>query len=196
MIGAVRGRGRAAAATAVAAVGLWAAVAAPALGGVVAPVADARAPAAAGQAATVRRVVDGDTIDVRIGGANRRVRLLQVDTPEVYGGAECYGAQASAAMKRLLPVGTAVTLYDDPALDRTDAYGRLLRYAFRGTTNVNVSLVANGYAAPYFYRGERGRYAAGLERVARAAIAARKGLWGACPRATYAPDRALDSGPA
>ena len=185
-----------AAATAIATAGIWAAVVPPALGSAVAPGTAPSAPPAAGQAATVRRVVDGDTIDVRIAGANRRVRLLQVDTPEVYFGAECYGAKASAAVKRLLPVGTTVTLYDDPALDRTDAYGRILRYVFRGTTNVNVSLVANGYAAPYFYRGERGRYAASLERVARAAIAARRGLWGACPRATYDPDRALDTGPA
>jgi len=181
---------------AIAMLGLSAAIAPTVLGGVVAHLPEAPTPAAAGQVATVRKVVDGDTIDVRVGGANRRVRLLQVDTPEVFFGAECYGAQASAATKRLLPVGTAVSLYEDPALDRTDAYGRLLRYVFRGTTNVNVSLVASGYAAPYFYRGERGRYAAGLERVARAAIAARRGLWGACPQARYDPDRALDTGPA
>ena len=180
----------------IATLALTAAFAPSVLGGTGRPSRGADAPPSAAQAATVRRVVDGDTIDVRIGGSNRRVRLLQIDTPEVYFGAECYGAQASAAVKRLLPVGTTVTLYDDPALDRTDAYGRLLRYVFRGTTNVNVSLVASGYAAPYFYRGERGRYAAGLERVARAAIAARRGLWGACPQATYDPDRALDTGPA
>jgi len=191
------GRWRAAAVAAtIAAIGLAVAGAAPAAGGLVAPQGAAEAPpSAAAQAATVRRVVDGDTIDVRIDGTSRRVRFLQIDTPEVYGGAECYGAQASAAMKRLLPVGTAVTLYVDPALDRTDAYGRLLRYVFRGTSNLNVAMVTSGYAAPYFYRGERGRYASGLERAARAAIAAHRGLWGACPQAAYDPDRALDTGP-
>ena len=192
-----RGWRTAAAGVAVAMLGLSAAIVPSVLGGAAwTPAGDPRPPGAAAQVATVRRVVDGDTIDVRVDGANRRVRLLQIDTPEVYGGAECYGTEASAATRRLLPVGASVTLYLDPALDRTDAYGRLLRYVFRGTTNVNVSLVANGYAAPYFYRGERGRYAVGLERVARAAIAARRGLWGACPQARYDPDRALDTGPA
>ena len=190
------GRWRAAAvAAAIGAFGLWAVAAPPVVGGVVRPTHPASSPLSAAQMGTVRRVVDGDTIDVRIDGVNRRIRLLQIDTPEVYGGTECYGPQASAAMKRLLPVGTAVTLYADPALDRTDRYGRLLRYIFRGSTNINVWMVANGYAAPYFYRGDRGRYAASLERLARAAIVARRGLWGACPAATYDPGSALDTGP-
>jgi micrococcal nuclease len=152
-------------------------------------------PPAAAQVATVRRIVDGDTLDVRIGSANVRVRLLQIDTPEVYSGAECWGRQASAALARLLRPGTTVTMYADPALDRTDRYGRALRYVFRGTTNVNVRLVAQGDAAPYFYDGERGRYAAGLERVGLAAQRARLGLWGGCPGTVYDPYHALDTGP-
>jgi len=157
--------------------------------------AGAGGPRAAAQVATVRRIVDGDTLDVRVGGTTVRVRLLQIDTPEVYSGPECWSRQASAALARLLPVGTVVTMYADPALDRTDRYGRALRYVFRGTTNVNVRLVAQGDAAPYFYEGERGRYAAGLERVALAARRARLGLWGACPAAVYDPYHALDTGP-
>ncbi len=153
-------------------------------------------PAAAAQSGFVRTIVDGDTIDVRVGGKVVRVRLLQIDAPEVHSGVECWGREASAAIARLLPPGTAVTLYADPALDRSDRYGRALRYVFRGSTNVNVLMVARGDAAPYFYRGERGRYAAGLERVALAARRARLGLWGACPGAVYDPARALDTGPA
>jgi micrococcal nuclease len=152
-------------------------------------------PPAAAQVATVRRVVDGDTLDVRIGSANVRVRLLQIDAPEVRSGAECWGPQASVALARLLRPGITVTLYADPALDRTDRFGRALRYVFRGTTNVNVRMVAQGDAAPYFYDGERGRYASGLERVAIAARKARLGLWGACPEAVYDPYRAVDTGP-
>lgn len=153
-------------------------------------------PTASAQVATVRRVVDGDTIDVRVGGVNRRVRLVQIDTPEIHGESECYGAEASAAMKRLLPVGSTVRLYADPALDRTDGYGRLLRYVFRGTVNVNARMVLDGAAAPYFYDGDRGRYADALDRYARAARTARRGLWGACPGTVYDPYRALDTGPA
>ncbi len=39
-----------------------------------------------GEETTVVRVVDGDTIEVAGG---ERVRLIGIDTPEVYGGAEC-----------------------------------------------------------------------------------------------------------
>jgi micrococcal nuclease len=45
---------------------------------------------------------------------------------------------------------------------------------------VNVELVRRGAATVYFYRGERGRYAAQLLAAARQARAARRGLWGAC----------------
>ncbi len=52
------------------------------------------------------RVIDGDTIELRDG---QRVRLVQIDTPEVYGGYECYGRAASTVAKRLLTAGTAYT---------------------------------------------------------------------------------------
>jgi hypothetical protein len=52
--------------------------------------------------------------------------------------------------------------------DRVDQYGRLLRYIVRVADglNVNVQVVRVGAAAPYFYEGRRGRYAALLERLA------------------------------
>jgi hypothetical protein len=45
-------------------------------------------------------VVDGDTVALRNG---QRVRLVQIDTPEVYFGTECYGKQASQTTKREPP---------------------------------------------------------------------------------------------
>jgi len=67
----------------------------------------------------------------------------------------------------------------------------LLRYVIRvrdgASLNINVRLVAVGAAAPYFYRGRRGRHADLLERLARRARARHLGLWGACPRARYDP---------
>jgi endonuclease YncB( thermonuclease family) len=148
----------------------------------------AKAPVAAlpeTNADRVTRVVDGDTIDATGG----RVRLVQIDTPEVYFGTECYGPQASALAKRLLPVGTAVRLVTEPAGDRVDRYGRLLRYVVRAADglNVNTYLVRVGAAAPYFYDGERGRYAQLLDRLARSAHARHLGLWGACPHTPYDP---------
>ncbi len=136
----------------------------------------------------VDHVVDGDTIALRNG---QRVRLVQIDTPEVFFDAECYGYAASRTTKALLPVGSRVRLFAEPATDRVDAYGRLLRYVVRvnGAVNVNIRLVAVGAAAPYFYRGRRGRYARRLEALAKRARARKLGLWKACPHTPYNPMR-------
>jgi endonuclease YncB( thermonuclease family) len=64
-----------------------------------------------------------------------------------------------------------------------------LRYVVRvnGAVNVNIRLVAVGAAAPYFYRGRRGRYASRLEALANRARAKKLGLWKACPHTPYNP---------
>src|SRR5947207_9172523 len=138
----------------------------------------------------IDHVADGDTVDLTDG---ERVRLVQIDTPEVYFGTECYGPQASAITKRLLPPGAAVGLVAEPAGDRVDRYGRLLRYVIRARDglNVNAYLVRIGAAAPYFYDGERGKYATLLDRLARRARARHLGLWRACPHTRYDPYEAV-----
>jgi endonuclease YncB( thermonuclease family) len=138
------------------------------------------------------RVADGDTLTL---GNGRRVRLVQIDTPEVYFGTECYGPPASATTKRLLPPGTRVRLFTEPATDSVDQYRRLLRYVIRvkDGLNVNVQLVRVGAAAPYFYAGRRGRYANLLERLALRARAKKLGLWGACPHTPYDPNHGVQT---
>jgi endonuclease YncB( thermonuclease family) len=145
------------------------------------------------RALRIQGVVDGDTVALTTGA---HVRLVQIDTPEVYFQSECYGHQASAVTKALLPSGTAVRLVAEPATDRVDQYGRLLRYVIRARDglDVNVRLVAVGAAAPYFYRHRRGRYAARLEVLARHARARKLGLWGRCARTPYDPYRAVATG--
>jgi endonuclease YncB( thermonuclease family) len=95
----------------------------------------------------IDHVADGDTVTLRNG---QRVRLVQIDTPEVYFGVECYGRQASGTTKHLLPPGARVYLFPEPATDRVDSYGRLLRYVvpLSDGLNVNIRLVAVGAAAP------------------------------------------------
>lgn len=140
----------------------------------------------------IDHVADGDTVTLTNG---QRVRLVQIDTPEVYFGVECYGKRASAITKRLLPNGTRVRLLPEPASDPVDKYGRLLRYVVRvnGNVNINLRLVAVGAAAPWFYDGERGRYATKLQTLALRAKANRLGLWGACPRTRYDPSRGVNT---
>src|SRR5919204_3682822 len=55
--------------------------------------------------ARVERVVDGDT--VRLVGLGS-VRLIGINTPEVYGHVQCFGPQASAFAKSVLHPGTRV----------------------------------------------------------------------------------------
>jgi endonuclease YncB( thermonuclease family) len=146
------------------------------------------------RALRIEHVVDGDTVALTTGA---RVRLVQIDTPEVYFQPECYGHQASTVTKTLLRPGTAVRLLVEPATDLVDQYGRLLRYVIRARDglDVNIRLVAVGAAAPYFYRHRRGRYAARLELLARRARTRRLGLWGRCPSTPYDPYRAVATGP-
>lgn len=107
---------------------------------------DAGGSPAEGDRAVVERVVDGDTIVL----ADRtRVRLIGVDTPETVDPrrpVECFGQEASAHTKELLPKGTAVRLVYDA--ERTDRYGRTLAYVYRASDGlfVNLDLARNGFA--------------------------------------------------
>lgn len=139
------------------------------------------------EGATVARVGDGDTLDVREGGV--RVRLLQIDAPEL-GEGECYARQSKLELERLARPGSRVELEADSRLDGEDRFGRLLRYVHTGGTNVNVELVRRGAATPYFVGGAEGRYADDLLDAVAEARATPRGLWGAC-RVEWDPRRSV-----
>ena len=128
------------------------------------------------QTGTVSWVVDGDTIRLTDG---RRVRLVQIDAPELHL-RECYGARARSELEKLLPRGRRVRLELDARLDQVDEHGRQLAYVFAGGANANVEQVRRGAARLFFYRGQRGRYADRLREAAREARSAGRGLWSAC----------------
>ena len=140
----------------------------------------------------IDHVTDGDTVVLRNG---QRVRLVQIDTPEVFFGTECYGPQASATAKRLLPPGTRVRLFPEPATDRVDDFGRLLRYVIRADgVNVNLRLVALGAAAPYFYEGRRGPVCRrGSRRWRRAPASRSAGSGGRVRGRVYDPYRGIET---
>ena len=148
---------------------------------------------AAGSAAdggVVASVTDGDTLRLEDG---RRVRLVQIDTPEL-GGGECYSRAARTQLLALARPGTRVRLTTDPRLDRVDRYGRLLAYVHVGRTNVNLELVRRGAATVYFYEGARGSHAQSLLAAGQTARAGNRGLWKACPSAVWDPERAASTG--
>jgi len=101
-------------------------------------------------AARVVRVVDGDTVVVRTGGHDERVRYIGVDTPEsVKPGTpvQCFAKAASAENRRLVE-GQEVRLVGDA--EARDRYGRMLAYVYRKRDGlfVNAELVRRGYAKP------------------------------------------------
>ena len=133
-------------------------------------------------AATVTHVVDGDTFDVELAGTTERVRLLGIDTPETVKPdhpVDCYGPEASARTKALLPAGTRVLLQRDQ--EARDRYGRLLVYAWLADgTFVNGSLVRDGYADTLSIEPNTA-HRADLSALRAEAKGARRGLWGSCP---------------
>ncbi len=138
------------------------------------------------EAATVVRVVDGDTVDVEVAGRRERIRLIGLNTPETKDPrrpVQCFGREASARAKALLPVGAAVQFEADPSQGERDRYGRLLRYiVLADGRNVAEVMIAEGYGFEYTYRlpyRDQDRFRA-AQREARAGG---RGLWrpGACP---------------
>jgi micrococcal nuclease len=73
----------------------------------------------------VTGVVDGDTIELSGIGD---VRLIGADTPEVYGGAECYGREATAFTRRTLERSERVKYR--LGIEERDRYGRALAYVW------------------------------------------------------------------
>src|SRR5215212_1898499 len=101
--------------------------------------------------AKVVKVTDGDTVHVRDQEGAHTVRVLGIDTPETVKPrtpVQCYGPEASAQTKKLLPVGAQVMLrFEGPTEDR---YGRLL--AFVETPegdDLSEQLAYGGFARVY-----------------------------------------------
>jgi endonuclease YncB( thermonuclease family) len=134
--------------------------------------------------ANVTRVIDGDTVVVRLAnGRSEHVRVIGIDTPEV---GTCMASEATAATRRLAD-GKHVTLIGDGTQDTRDRYGRLLAYVWLpGGKDLGFQLVAGGYAKSYVYDRPFGRltpyeYA---ERLAQG-----RGVW-RCGRSTAASSTA------
>lgn len=125
--------------------------------------------------AIIDYVHDGDTLFLRDG---RKVRLLGINTPEIGERAQCYGDEATRALRELLPAGTPVWVVHD--LEPFDQYGRSLLYVYtEDGLNVNLELLRLGAAEVEMYepnvmlRDE-------IFDAQSAAKRANLGLWGAC----------------
>ncbi len=142
------------------------------------------------QPATIVRVVDGDTLVVNVGGAEQKVRLILVDTPESVHPDESknteYGKLASDYTASQLAAGQTIYLQKD--VSETDRYGRLLRYVWlfqpTDTTSAtevrakmyNAKLLLDGYAQLYTYPPDV-KYVDMFTTFQKEAREANRGLW-------------------
>jgi micrococcal nuclease len=130
-------------------------------------------------------VTDGDTIvldgidvgEVHQQTGGRKARLIGIDTPEVYGGRECFGLQASAFTQRSLDGEDVLVDFDVDPLDR---YGRALVYVWQADgTFFNAEIVSQGFASQATFPPNV-RYVDLFGSLAREARENSRGLWKAC----------------
>lgn len=115
------------------------------------------------QEGKVEKIIDGDTIDVRINGSIARIRYFGVDTPER--GDKCF---REATDRNTQLVGEKVLLLPDARTE--DNFGRLLRYVFLADgTSVDATLVAEGFGWAWTRDGRYRDQIVGLEDEAEAA---------------------------
>jgi micrococcal nuclease len=134
-------------------------------------------------AAQVDHVVDGDTIVVRLGGREERVRMVGIDAPEAsdtrFGAPECGGRAAADFLRARLRAGDGVALVADASQGDRDRYDRLLRYVERDGDDLGGAALAAGRVAVYRTRDPFARQDA-YRMAADAARDARDGVWRAC----------------
>ena len=126
----------------------------------------------------VRRVIDGDTIELFDG---RRVRYIGVDTPELRRRVHRRWvndpqpmAREAAEANRELVQGRLVRLeYDAQTRDR---YGRLLAYVYVDEVMVNERLLADGFGRLLIIPPDV-RYADRFRQVVTEAKQAKRGVW-------------------
>lgn len=127
----------------------------------------------------VTRVIDGDTIIIKIGNKAETVRLIGINTPETVDPRrpiECFGVEASNKAKEILN-GESVRLEDDKLVGERDKYGRLLKYIFlENGTNFNEMMISEGYAYEYTYDLPY-KYQSEFKQAEKEAKEMKKGLW-------------------
>jgi micrococcal nuclease len=144
--------------------------------------------------ATVRKVVDGDTLDVLVDGRKRRIRLIGVDTSELHESdklihdakrSRCteadlqeLGAEATRFVSHVLAPGDTVRLEYGPR--RYDDYKRVLAFVWLADGRLlNELLLCEGYAQARLHYVFRSDYRTRFQQCGQQAQAASKGLWSA-----------------
>lgn len=122
-----------------------------------------------GTAATLARVLDGDSIEVESDGRLLEVRLIGINAPE---GDECFGDRSRRALRDALTDAELELVAGTDA--ESDRYERLLRYVYVDGENVNGRMLAEGNAVTL--QGDH-RYAREFVAIGDAAANGAYGMW-------------------
>lgn len=129
------------------------------------------------EAATVSRIVDGDTLVANIDGHEETIRLLNIDTPETKHPSknkQCLGDEATNWLAERLPPGTTIDLAFDE--EKTDRYGRLLAAVYHDDNLVNAEIALHGLGVPVTY-GANSKFRDEVQEAHETAKAAERGLF-------------------
>ena len=93
------------------------------------------------EVAQVLRVVDGDSITVKVDQTKYRIRLAEIDAPELD---QAWGAESKAALrKKLQNEEVALEVID------VDRYSRLVARVFLNGRHINREMITEGHAWVY-----------------------------------------------
>ena len=128
----------------------------------------------------VIRVVDGDTIVIKYGGKNEKVRLLCVNTPE----------SVHPDEKQNIPMGKVASKYTQKKLTGKHVslefelsrlrgnHGRLLAYVFVDGQNLNLDLIRQGLSPYYTKYGKSQKYDSEFRSAEKQARKEKLNIWG------------------
>ena len=140
--------------------------------------------------AKVVKVTDGDTIKVRLDGADYLITYLGIDAPETLGDAQSGdilgdGTFAIKASQRNKELVGGQTVYLEKDVSETDGRDGLLRYVWlEDGKMVNSLLVAEGYARAAILPPDT-LYGDQLLELEEAARRNRLGLWALIPKEEF-----------
>ena len=139
----------------------------------------------------VTKIIDGDTLMIKINDKETAIRLIGIDTPETKDPrktVQCFGKEATEKAIELME-NKKVRLESDETQDDKDKYGRLLRYVYLNDgTLVNKKLIEDGFGFEYTYKIPY-KFQFEFKEAQKLAEEKKMGLWNEniCPVLTITP---------
>ncbi|MFN3395206.1 MAG: thermonuclease family protein [Thermodesulfovibrionales bacterium] len=123
---------------------------------------------------SVITVHDGDTVSIKIGGREEKIRLIGIDAPEL--GQEPWGKKAKRKLQDIIR-RTDKSVRIELDVEERDKYGRLLAYLWtKDGRLINEEMVRSGYALLYTIPPNV-RYVERLRKAQEMAYKNKVGIW-------------------